>query len=83
MPFFLATASPVFGGSALTICGLAGATGATNAVVLESIISGSNRQRMVDPSFRYTLWQCSGGIQGPVSVADNDFCGAMAGRASG
>ena len=50
MPFFLATASPVFGGSALTICGLAGATGATNAVVLESIISGSNRQRMVEPS---------------------------------
>ena len=47
MPFFLATASPSF--SALTMCcGLAGATGATKAVLLESIISGSNRQRMVD-----------------------------------
>ena len=39
MPFFLATASPSF--SALTTCcGLAGALGATNAVLLESIISG-------------------------------------------
>ena len=45
MPFFLATA---FSGSALTTwCGLAGATGATNAVVLESIISGRSRQRMI------------------------------------
>jgi hypothetical protein len=48
MPFFLATAS-VFGGSALTICcGLAGATGVRKAVQPESIITGSNRQRMVD-----------------------------------
>ena len=59
MPFFLATASPSF--SALTMCcGLAGATGATKAVLPESIISGSNRQRMVDPSLSHTLWQCSG-----------------------
>ena len=48
MPFFLATAS-VFGGSALTICcGLAGATGVRKAVQPESIITGSNRQRIVD-----------------------------------
>ena len=47
MPFFLAVASPAFGGSALTTCGRAGATGATNAVVLESIISGRSRQRMI------------------------------------
>ena len=46
MPFFLATASPSF--SALTTwCGLAGATGATNAVLPESIISGRSRQRMI------------------------------------
>ena len=46
MPFFLATASPSF--SALTTCcGLAGATGATKAVLLESIISGRrNRPRI-------------------------------------
>ena len=50
MPFFLATAS-VFGGSALTICcGLAGATGATNAAVLESSSIERNWQRIVDPS---------------------------------
>ena len=46
MPFFLATASPSF--SALTMCcGLAGATGATNAVVLESRSSERNWQRMI------------------------------------
>ena len=45
MPFFLATASPSF--SALTtFCGLAGATGATNAVLPESINSGRS-QRMI------------------------------------
>ena len=45
MPFFLATASPSF--SALTTCcGLAGATGVTNAVLPESIISGKS-QRMI------------------------------------
>ena len=45
MPFFLATASPSF--SALTTwCGLAGATGATNAVLPESINSGRS-QRMI------------------------------------
>ena len=45
MPFFLATASPSF--SALTMCcGLAGATGATNALVLESS-SSARRQRMI------------------------------------
>ena len=49
MPFFLATASPSF--SALTMCcGLAGATGATNAAVLESSSSVRNWQRIVDPS---------------------------------
>ena len=49
MPFFLATASPSF--SALTMCcGLAGATGATNAVVLERSSSVRNWQRMVDSS---------------------------------
>ena len=46
MPFFLATASPVLGGSALTTCGLAGAFGATNAVLPESINSGRS-QRMI------------------------------------
>ena len=46
MPFFLAVASPAFGGSALTTCGRAGATGATNAVLLESINSGRS-QRMI------------------------------------
>ena len=46
MPFFLATASPSF--SALTMCcGLAGATGATNAAVLESSSSVRNWQRMI------------------------------------
>ena len=45
MPFFLATALPSF--SALkTCCGLAGATGVTNAVLPESIISGRS-QRMI------------------------------------
>ena len=45
MPFFLVTASPSF--SALTTCcGLAGALGVTNAVLLESI-SGRSRQRMI------------------------------------
>ena len=46
MPFFLVTASPSF--SALTTCcGLAGALGVTNAVLLESIISGRRyRQRI-------------------------------------
>ena len=48
MPFFLAVASPAFGGSALTTCGLAGALGATNAVVLESSSSVRNWQRMID-----------------------------------
>ena len=48
MPFFFGEMSPVFGGSALATCaGLAGATGATNAVVPESIISGRSRQRMI------------------------------------
>ena len=52
MPFFLATASPSF--SALTICcGLAGATGATNAEVLESITSGRrNRARIASKAGR-------------------------------
>ena len=46
MPFFLATASPSF--SALTMCcGLAGATGATNAVAPESSSSERNWQRMI------------------------------------
>ena len=46
MPFFLATASPSF--SALTTCcGLAGATGATNALAPESSSSERNWQRMV------------------------------------
>ena len=45
MPFFLATALPSF--SALkTCCGLAGATGVTNAVLPESINSGRS-QRMI------------------------------------
>ena len=49
MPFFFATASPSF--SALTMCcGLAGATGATNAAVLESSSIERNWQRIVDPS---------------------------------
>ena len=50
MPFFLAVASPAFGGSARTTCGLAGAAGGTNAVVLESSSSVRNWQRIVDPS---------------------------------
>ena len=52
MPFFLATASPSF--SALTTCcGLAGATGATNAVLPESIIRGRrNRQRIASNADR-------------------------------
>ena len=49
MPFFFVTTSPSF--SALTTwCGLAGATGATNAAVLESSSSERNWQRIVDPS---------------------------------
>ena len=52
MPFFLATASPSF--SALTTaCGLAGALGVTNAMLLESIISGRrNRQRITSKAGR-------------------------------
>ena len=46
MPFFLATASPSF--SALTMCcGLAGATGATNALAPESSSVNANLQRMI------------------------------------
>ena len=46
MPFFLATASPSF--SALTMCcGLAGATGATNALAPESSNVNANLQRMI------------------------------------
>ena len=70
MPFFLATASPSF--SALTTCcGLAGATGATKAVLLESIISGRrNRPRITSKAvegcrstmdvFLVTLFQPNG-----------------------
>ena len=48
MPFFLAVASPAFGGSALTICcGLAGAIGATNALAPESRSVNANLQRMI------------------------------------
>ena len=51
MPFFLATASPSF--SALTTCcGLAGATGATNAVLPESS-SSERRQRMISLKKRF------------------------------
>ena len=51
MPFFLATASPSF--SALTTCcGLAGAIGVINAVLLESIKSG-RRQRMISLQKRF------------------------------
>ena len=53
MPFFLATASPGLGGSALTTCGLVGAFGATNAVLPESIISGRrNRPRIASKACR-------------------------------
>ena len=52
MPFFFVTASPSF--SALTMCcGLVGATGATNAVLLESINSGRrNRLRITSKAGR-------------------------------
>ena len=48
MPFFLAVASPAFGGSALTthlVC--TGATGATKALAPESSSSERNWQRMI------------------------------------
>ena len=71
MPFFFVTAS-VFEGSALTTCGLAGTTGGTNAVLPESIIRGRSRQRMVDPSFSHTLWQCNGGLRAPPLSFDDE-----------
>ena len=48
MPFFLAVASPAFGGSALTThLGCTGATGATKALAPESSSSERNWQRMI------------------------------------
>ena len=46
MPFFLAVASPFEGSALTTSCGLAGAIGVINAVLLESINSGRS-QRMI------------------------------------
>ena len=62
MPFFLATASPSF--SALTTCcGLAGALGLTNAVLLESIISGRRNRPRITSKARWravvVLWTSS------------------------
>ena len=77
MPFFFGEMSPVFGGSALTTHrGRATAAGAVMNALLPERSMESSRQRMIFTEAGRGLWQCSGGLQTPVSGAHNESYGS-------